>query len=99
MDQIVAGILQQERDFAGALDTATGRLREPLEMAQQRRLASAVAAHQRDPLAGPGTEVDATQDRRPVGDLLPDTARGDCSRPVGPSRRQPAKPGWTLRRA
>ena len=45
---------------------------EPGGEPQQRRLARAVAAHQRDPLPGREREVHAPQHRRPARDLEPD---------------------------
>ena len=42
-------------------------------MAQQRRLAGAVSAHQRDALTGREAESDPAQNRRAVAQLMPDT--------------------------
>ena len=44
-------------------------------MPQERALARAVAAHQRDPLARLDPQVDAAQDRRAVAQLVPQPAR------------------------
>ena len=52
VDEVVAGVLQQQRHPAGALDAPARGLQQPGGVAQQRRLAGAVAAHQRDALAG-----------------------------------------------
>ena len=71
VDQVVARVLEQQRDLARALDLAARRLGQSLQVAQQRRLARAVAAHQRNPLTGLEAEVDAAQDRRAVLGLDP----------------------------
>ncbi len=83
----VARVLQQQRDAPGPAHLAARRVDQPGEQAQQRRLAGAVAAHQRDRLAGCELEVDALQDRRPVGDLVPRAARGDDGVTVAAARR------------
>ena len=51
VQQVVAGVLEQQRDAPVGADLAARRLEQPGGVAQQRRLARAVAAHQRDPLA------------------------------------------------
>ena len=73
VQEVVARVLQQQRDPPAALDAAAGRLHQAGGVAQQRRLAGAVAAHQRD-RARPAASVesDAAQDRRPVAQLMPD---------------------------
>ena len=50
------------------------RLGEPLQVAQQRRLAGAVATHQGNPLARREPQVDPAQDHRAVLDLDPEAA-------------------------
>ena len=62
--QVVARVLHQQGDAAAALQAPAGRLREAGEEPQQRRLARAVAAHQRHPLAWREGEIDAAQDGR-----------------------------------
>ncbi len=89
VDQVVAGVLQQQRDASGALDAAARRLHQPGGVAQERRLAGAVAAHQRDALAGGDAQVDAAEDRRAVAQLVPDALqterlRGGLSPPQSP---------------
>ena len=69
--EVVAGVLQQQRHPPAALDAAAGRLEQAGGVAQQRRLAGAVAAHQRDALAGLQAQRDAAQDRRAVAQLVP----------------------------
>jgi len=49
--QVVARVLQQQRDLAGALDAPARLLDKSLDQPQQRALARAVAAHQRHGLA------------------------------------------------
>ena len=57
-------------------------------MAQQRRLAGAVAAEQRDALAGRERERDAGEDRAAAGELVPDAAAAAAlRRGVRPRRR------------
>ena len=58
-----------ERDvFAGELHRARGRLHQPADALEQRRLAGAVRAEQRDDLVLAHAEVDVEQDlHRPVG--------------------------------
>ena len=64
--EVVAGVLEQQRDAPGrARRVPRVGCASPASVAQQRRLARAVAAHQRDALAGREREVDAAQDRRP----------------------------------
>ena len=52
VDQVVAGVLQQEGDAAGALYAAPRRLEQRGRVTQQRRLARAVSPHQREGFAG-----------------------------------------------
>ncbi len=52
VQEVVAGVLQQQRDPPAALDPPAGGLQQPGGVAQQRGLAGAVASHQRDALAG-----------------------------------------------
>ena len=66
---------------------------QPGGVAQQRRLAGAVAPHQRDALARRERERDAAQDRRPVAQLVPHAAhrerrpRARCVRRARPRER------------
>ncbi len=71
VDQVVAGVLQQQRDPPRALDPSARGLHQAGGVAQERRLAGAVAAHQRDALAGLDRQIDAAQDRRAVAQLVP----------------------------
>ena len=63
--QVVARVLEQQRHLARALDAAAGRLGEALREPEHGALAGAVAAHERDALAGMELEVDAAQDGGP----------------------------------
>ena len=63
--EVVARVLEQERDLAGPLDAPARGLGEPLGEPQERALAGAVAAHERDPLAG--VEAQRQMPRRIVG--------------------------------
>ena len=76
-EEVVVGVLQQQRDAARALDTAARRFEQPVGVAQERRLAGAVASHQRDPLAGREREIDAAQHGAPAGALEPHAAKGE----------------------
>src|SRR5437764_38027 len=64
VDQVVAGVLEQQRHRATRLDPPAGGLGQSLQMAQQRALPRAVATHKRDALAGIHAQVDAREDRR-----------------------------------
>ncbi len=77
---VVAGILQQQRDAAGGADRAARGLLQAGEVAQQRGLSRAVAAHQRDALAWGEREVDAAQDGAAALELLPHAARSHGGR-------------------
>ena len=72
MQEVVAGVLQQQRHAPGAGNAAAGRLEQAGGVSQQRRLAGAVSAHQRDRLPRRDAQIDAAQDRRPVAQLVPD---------------------------
>ncbi len=93
VDQVVAGVLQQQRDPPRALDAAARGLQQPGGVAQQRRLAGAVAAHQRDALAGGERQLDAAQDRRPVAQLVPDAPHSQRARsaPAGQHALRPRR--------
>jgi hypothetical protein len=71
VQEVVAGVLQQQRHPPGPLDLPARRLDQPGQQPQQRRLPRAVAPHQRHRLPTPDPEVNATQNRRPVLDLKP----------------------------
>ena len=71
-EQVVAGVLQQQRDAAAALDPAARRLRQPGGEPQQRRLAGAVAAHQRDRSPGASARSTPRSTAGPSRDLEPD---------------------------
>ena len=72
--EVVARVLQQQRDPAGALDPPACRFQQTGGVTQERGLTCAVAAHQRDGLAGMQGQLDATQDRRTVAQLVPNAA-------------------------
>ena len=76
-EEVVVGVLQQQRDATGCVDAAAGGREQAVGVAQERRLAGAVAAHQRDALTRREREVDAPQDRAPAGALVPDAAKGE----------------------
>jgi hypothetical protein len=77
VDQVVAGVLEEEGDLAAALDLPPRRLDEALEVPEEGRLASAVAAHERHALARFELEVDAAEDCGAVLDLVPQTLDGN----------------------
>ena len=91
VDQVVARVLEQQRDLAGALDAPARGLGQPLGQPQQRALAGAVAAHQRDPLAGPQLEVEPAQHARAVLDLEPDAAQRERRLGAVVAAQQPAR--------
>ena len=73
VDQVVGRVLEQQRDPAGAATRPRVGSHQPGGVAQQRRLAGAVAPHQRDPLAGRRRSSETL--RRiagPVAQLVPD---------------------------
>src|SRR3954447_13409917 len=90
MYEIVARVLHEQRDVAGALDPAAGRRDQPLRQPQQRALAGAVAAHQRNRLAGTQNEVEVAQHGRAVGDLVPEPR--DAKAGLEPRTAAPAPP-------
>ena len=95
-DQVVAGVLEQERDPPGADDAAARRLGEPGREPQQRRLARPVAAHQRHALARRQRHVHPAQHRGPARDLVPDPLereRGRRARRGGGRSGRSAAPG------
>jgi hypothetical protein len=59
------------RDPAGAPDLAAGGFHQPGRVPEQRRLAGAVPAHQRDPLPWSDRQRQAVEDGRPAVDLMP----------------------------
>ena len=73
VQEVVAGVLQEQRDPAAALDLAASLLQEAGGVTQQGGLASPVAPHQCDAFTRFQDEVDAAQDRRAVAKLVPDT--------------------------
>jgi hypothetical protein len=77
--QVVAGVLEQERDVASPLDPAAGGVHQALEVAEQCALAGAVAAHERHAFPGLEAEVDAAEDCRAVLDLVPEALDGNGS--------------------
>src|SRR5262249_21916843 len=66
VDQVVARVLEQQRDLARGAHLATRRLEQSLRVLQQRALAGPVAPHQGYQLAGRDLEIDAAQDGRTV---------------------------------
>ncbi len=75
VQEVVAGVLQQQRHAPAPLDAPARRREQAGGVAQQRRLAGPVASHQHDTLAGTQRELDAAQDRRAVAQLVPDAAQ------------------------
>src|ERR1700733_1112914 len=71
VDQIVGRVLEQERDPAGAPDLAAGRAHQPGRVPEKRRLAGAIATHQRDALARTERQRDAAKNGRTAVDLVP----------------------------
>ena len=83
-DQVVAGVLEQQRDPPGAHDAPARRLGEPGREPQQRRLARPVAPHQRHALPRRQRHVHPAQHRGAARDLVPDPLEGERAAP-GPS--------------
>ena len=81
--EVVAGVLEQQRDLPRPLDAPARGLVEPLGEAKQRALPGAVAAHERDALARVELQRDAAQDRGAVLDLVPQVL--DSERWFGPA--------------
>ena len=75
LDEVVAGVLQQQRDATGALDATARGLEQAGRVAKERRLAGAVSAEQGDALARRDRERDAGEDRAAAGELVPDAAQ------------------------
>jgi hypothetical protein len=72
--EVVVGVLQQQRHPPGALHAPARRGQQAGRMAQQGGLARAVASHQRDRLPSLDDQVHAAQDRRAARDLKPKPA-------------------------
>ena len=85
--QVIARVLGEQRRGAGA-DAPAGRLDQPGDRLQQRRLARTVAAHQRDRLAGVGVQRHALQDRGPVAQLDPHVLDRECGGALGAAARE-----------
>ncbi len=83
VDQVVAGVLEQQRHLARPLHATAGGPHQPLGEAQQRALARAVSAHQRHALARRQRQVEPAQHGGPVLDLEPHPAQ--CQRGRGPA--------------
>ena len=94
VQEVVVGVLQQQRDTTGGLDAAAGGRAQAAEVAQQGRLAGAVAPHERDAIARGDRDVDAAQGHAPARELAPDPAGADGERlarsapTAGPRRRR-----------
>ncbi len=72
--EVVAGVLQQQRDAPAALDPPAGGLHEAGGVTQQRGLAGAVAPHQGDAFAWLQPQLGAAQDRGAAVELVPHTS-------------------------
>ena len=64
VNQVVRGVLQEERNPAGPPHRAPGGVRQARSVPEQGRLAGAVAAHERHPLAGRDPQTQIAEDRR-----------------------------------
>ncbi len=73
--EVVAGVLQQQGDPPGPLDPPASGLQQAGRVAQQRGLAGAVAAHQRDALPRGQPQARAAQDRGSPAQLVPHAAQ------------------------
>src|SRR5664280_2666517 len=69
--EVVAGVLQQQRDPPAGGDGSARRFQETGGVAQERGLARAVAPHQHHALARSQPQIDAAQNRRAVAKLVP----------------------------
>jgi len=74
-----------DTDPAGALDPAARGREQAGGVAQERGLARAVAAHQRDALAGGERQIHPAQDRRSVAQLVPHALHPQCDRDALPT--------------
>ena len=72
VDEVVGRVLEEQRHPPRALDLPARRSHQSGGVPQQRRLAGAVPAHQRDALAGDDRKRYATENGRPAVDLVPD---------------------------
>ena len=90
--EVVARVLQQQRDSPGPLDLAARRRKQPGGVTQERRLARAVATHQRDGVARMQRQLQPAQDRGTVAQLVPDAAQPQGGDGLG--RTTPRAPGW-----
>ena len=92
VNQIVAGVLQQQCDATFTLNLAVGRRFDPSEDPQQRRLAGAVATHQRRLLAGQQREIKVAQDLAAVWQLEGEAVATQRRRRARLRAARPARP-------
>ncbi len=86
VDGVVARVLEQQRDPPAAPDLAAGRLVQPRREPEQRRLAGAVPAEQRDPVPWRDLELDTAEHAGPRSSSC-HTRRGADRGPFGAPRR------------